>query len=475
MSATRTVTLSRTVPFPVEDVAAWMARPGAATRLLPPWLPLSFRSEATSLRDGSAVLALPGGLTVTSHHDPDSYIEGRRFADTVTLPAATRLPGAARRVVDRLPFTVPERAEVVHHVHLYEPAGENATTLTDSLTAPAARLTAGRLEEAASYRARQISGDLEYAQRLRALPGTDAERALTIGMTGASGTIGTQLAAALTTSGHRVVRLVRGAAQGPDERHWDPANPAADIAAGLDVLVHLAGAPIAGRFTDKHKAKIRDSRLGPTAALARVAGDAAFVSASAIGYYGADRGEEVLPEDAAPGSDFLAEVVRGWEAEAAQAPGRSVMVRTGIVQSADGGALGLQHPLYAAGLGGRLGSGEQWLAWIALEDLLDVYLRAIVDPAVSGPVNAVAPHPVRQREWAATMGRVLRRPTVLPTPMAGPRALLGTEGAEALALASQRVDAVALRRLGHTYRFPVLGPALGHELGHSEQTVVRRA
>ena len=158
-----------------------------------------------------------------------------------------------------------------------------------------------------------------------------------------------------------------------------------------------------------------------------------------------------------------------WEAAtapAADAGLRVVQVRTGIVQTPRGGTLRLLFPLFEAGLGGRLGSGRQWLSWIGIDDLADVYLRALVDPALSGPVNAVAPDPVRNLDYTRTLGTVLRRPTVIPVPGFGPRLLLGEEGARELAEASQRVRPDALLAAGHSFRYPRLEPALRHLLGH---------
>lgn len=238
--------------------------------------------------------------------------------------------------------------------------------------------------------------------------------------------------------------------------------------------MHLAGASIAGRFTPAHKRAVRDSRVGPTRRLAELAaattgGPRTFISASAIGYYGADRGDEILGEDSAPGNDFLASLVVDWEAAtapAAEAGLRVVQVRTGIVQTPRGGTLKLLFPLFEAGLGGRLGSGRQWLSWIGIDDLADVYLRVLVDPALSGPVNAVAPDPVRNLDYTRTLGKVLRRPTIVSVPGFGPRLLLGAEGARELAEASQRVRPDALLAAGHTFRNARLEPALRHLLGH---------
>jgi uncharacterized protein (TIGR01777 family) len=268
-----------------------------------------------------------------------------------------------------------------------------------------------------------------------------------------------------------VVRLVRHAPRAADERRWDPANPAPDLLDGVDAVVHLAGASIAGRFTAGHKRAIADSRIGPTRRLAEVAARAAvpvFASASAIGYYGADRGDETLTEQSMRGDGFLADVVEEWEAAtvaAAEAGVRVVRVRTGIVQSPRGGTLRLLRPLFTAGLGGRIGGGRQWLSWIGIDDLIDVYHRALWDTGLSGAVNAVAPQPVRNAEYTKVLAGVLHRPALFPVPGFGPAFLLGREGNREVASASQRVVPTRLTEAGHRFRAPALEPALRHLLG----------
>jgi uncharacterized protein len=320
------------------------------------------------------------------------------------------------------------------------------------------------------YRHRQLADDLAAHREARAA----GAGSMVVAVTGASGLVGSALVAFLSTGGHRVIRLVRREARNDLERQWNPNRPAPDLLDGVDAVVHLAGASIAGRFTDEHKAAIRDSRVEPTRRLAEVAASAddgprTFVSASAIGYYGFDRGDALLCEESVRGDGFLADVVADWEAAtapAAEAGLRVVAVRTGIVQSASGGTLKLMRPLFAAGLGGRLGSGEQWLSWIGLDDLLDVYHRALYDTRLTGPVNAVAPEPVRNADYTRALARVLHRPSVVPVPSFGPRLLLGEEGSRELAEANQRVVPTKLQMLGHRFRRSTLSDALAHELGH---------
>ncbi len=434
------ITYSSIVDAPIEDVFAWHERPGALARLAPPWQPVRIVAEADNLRDGRAILRLPGRLRWVAQHR--GCTPPREFTDElVGLPLRWR------------------------HRHEFTAEGPERTRMTDQVDTP---VPAAALRGMFGYRHTQLADDLAVHRELGALHPAP----LTVAVTGASGLVGTALCALLTTGGHRVIRLVRRDAHGPDERRWDPDRPAADLLDGIDAVVHLAGVSIAGRFTAKHKRAVRESRVGPTRRLAELVAAAAhrpvFVAASAIGCYGADRGDERLDEQAAFGDDFLAGVVADWEAAtapAADAGARVVNVRTGIVQSPRGGSLQLLRPLFNLGLGGRLGDGRQWTSWIDLDDLADIYLRALVDERLRGPINAVAPEPVRNRDYTKTLARVLHRPALLPVPPFGPRLLLGAEGARELALAGQRVEPARLAAVGHRFRRPTLEACLRHQLG----------
>ncbi|CQD20914.1 nucleoside-diphosphate sugar epimerase [Mycobacterium europaeum] len=443
---------SSVVDAPIAEVFAWHARPGAFTRLSPPWQPMRLVTEATSLKDGRATLALPGGLRWVAVHQADGYDPPRRFVDAIGGDGLAALP--ARTAVRW------------RHTHDFEDVGDGRTRVIDRVDTP---VPGSLLRPMFTYRHRQLADDLA-AHRLAAENGLSP---LTIAVTGASGLVGSALSAFLSTGGHRVIRLVRGPARGGGEREWNPDRPDPGLFEGVDAVIHLAGASIAGRFTEKHRNAIRDSRIGPTRRLAEALArtprrPAVLVTASAIGYYGYDRGDDILTEDSGRGDGFLADVVADWEAATApaqQAGVRAVPVRTGIVQSPLGGTLKLMRPLFGAGLGGRLGDGRQWLSWIGIDDLVDVYHRALWDNALSGPVNAVAPHPVRNSEYTATLARVMHRPAVLPVPSLGPRVLLGEQGARELACASQRVAPQKLTAAGHRFRHPDLEQALRHLLG----------
>ena len=300
-------------------------------------------------------------------------------------------------------------------------------------------------------------------------------------ITGSSGLIGTALIASLTEAGdesgseagHRVTRLVRSRPRTQaGEAHWDPAAGEMDATAleGQDAVVNLAGETIAERWTAAKKARIRDSRIQGTRLLCDAMAHlrkrpAVLVNSSAIGYYG-DRGAERLTEDSLPGSGFLADVCREWEAAtaaAAKAGVRVVCLRTGVVLSAAGGALAKMLPPFRLGLGGRIGSGTQFMSWIALDDLVGIVRHALATPTLAGPVNAVAPNPVTNQEFTTTLGKVLGRPTPFPVPAFAMRLAFG-QMAEELLLGSARVEPQRLAASGYSFRFPDLEAALRHVL-----------
>jgi uncharacterized protein len=289
-------------------------------------------------------------------------------------------------------------------------------------------------------------------------------------ISGASGLIGTALADELVARGHAAIPLVRRAVR-PDERAitWDPTAMTIDHASleGVDAVVHLAGASIGERrWTDEQKTTIVESRTKGTSLLAEaLAGlddpPAVFLSGSAIGYYG-DRGDEVLTEQSTPGDDFLAELCVRWEAcsqMAAAAGIRTVNLRTGIVLDADEGALARMLLPFKLGVGGRFGSGRQWMSWISLADQVGAMCH-LLEADVEGPVNLTAPNPVTNHEFTKTLGKVLGRPTLLPIPTLAPAVLYGRELVEALLLASQRVVPNVLTTSGYAYAHTHLEAAL---------------
>ena len=289
-------------------------------------------------------------------------------------------------------------------------------------------------------------------------------------VTGATGMIGRALAGHAGGE-HEIVRLVRSTPAGPGEFRWDPLAGEVDPAAleGVEAIVHLAGETVAGRWTESKKRRIRDSRVLGTRALASAAAAAdsrprVMVCASAIGYYG-DRGDERLTEDSQPGTGFLAEVVQEWEAaaEPARAGGiRVVNLRFGIVQSAQGGALRTQLPLFRFGLGGRIGRGRQYVSGVAIDDVVRAIGHALGSERISGPANVTAPAPVTNAEYARPLGRVLHRPAVLPAPAPAVRLVLGEFAGEVLD--GQRVLPERLLADGFGFAHPELEGALRHVL-----------
>jgi uncharacterized protein (TIGR01777 family) len=289
--------------------------------------------------------------------------------------------------------------------------------------------------------------------------------------TGGTGLVGTALRASLATRGDIVVNLSRkgpGPAWNVEEGLLDPA-----VLAGAEAIVHLAGEPLFGRWTPEKRRRIRASRVDGTALLVRAIGElppgarpALLVSGSAVGDYGA-RGEEELDESSAPGAGFLAEVAVAWETEALRAEVHGVRVariRTGIVQSTRGGMLATTLPFFRMGLGGRVGSGDQWVSWIHLDDWVRLVIH-VIDRALTGPILATAPHPERQRVAAETVGRILHRPTFAAAPAAALRLALGRGVADELVLASQKTAPRRVIEAGFEFRFPRLQGALEDLLG----------
>jgi uncharacterized protein len=287
-------------------------------------------------------------------------------------------------------------------------------------------------------------------------------------VSGSSGLIGSALLASLQGGEDEVVSLVRRE-PGPGRILWDPAGDHLDAREleGMDAVVHLAGENIAGRWTRAKKERIRESRVRGTGLLSRrLAGLArrpgVLVCASAIGYYG-DRGDELLAEGSSPGSGFLASVVRDWEAAAgpaAEAGIRVVSLRFGVVLSVAGGALARMLTPFKLGLGGVVGSGSQYMSWISLDDVVGIIRHAVERPELKGPVNAVAPQPVTNREFTRALGRALSRPTIFPMPATMARLAFG-EMAQELLLGSTRVNPDRLRASGYRHRHANLDDFLG--------------
>ncbi|MGB9234825.1 MAG: TIGR01777 family oxidoreductase [Terriglobales bacterium] len=286
-------------------------------------------------------------------------------------------------------------------------------------------------------------------------------------ISGASGPIGTALVPSLEKTGAEIARLVRGAARNAGQVSWDPLGDLRPAAvSGFRAVVHLAGESVVGRWTAAKKQAIRESRVRGTRSVASALARAeskpqVLVCASAIGFYG-NRADQILTEESASGSGFLAEVSREWEAAskvAAKAGIRTVNLRIGLVLSGQGGALPKMLTPFKMGLGGRLGSGKQWWSWIHVDDIIGAIHHVLETESLSGPVNLVSPGPVRNQEFTNVLARVLARPAFLPVPAFAARLALG-EMAEELMLSSQRVEPAKLRTSGYRFQFEDLRAAL---------------
>jgi len=265
-----------------------------------------------------------------------------------------------------------------------------------------------------------------------------------ITLTGATGFIGSALAARLSAAGHKV--------QAYTLRSPQPLEP-------TDAVIHLAGEPVAQRWTPAARRRIRESRVEGTRRLiaALPAPPRVFICASAVGFYGS-RGDEILTETSARGTGFLADLCVEWERAAQDAQARVVNLRTGVVLGSKGGALQRMLPVFRLGAGGRLGDGRQWMPWIHREDLLDLIDFALANAAINGPLNAVAPNPVTNQEFTAALARALHRPVFLPVPAFALKAIFGEMSS--VLLASQRVIPKAAQDAGFAFHHPELGPAL---------------
>jgi uncharacterized protein (TIGR01777 family) len=459
----QTFTLTTRIARPAAEVFAWHERPGALARLCPPWERVEVVSASGGVRNGARVTVRNkvGPFWTEWQVEHRDYVAGRQFRD----------------VQQSGPFAKWE------HLHRVEPDGADACRLTDEISY---RLPAGALGQACG--GGFVRGQLArmFAWR-HAITRADVELASQYGdvrrrrvlIAGASGLLGRALAAFLETQGHAVLRLVRRPARTADEVAWNPAAGELALAAleGVDAVVNLSGENVgAGRWTAARRSAILRSRVDATRTLVVALQQLArkpevFVSASAVGFYG-DRGDEVLAENAAIGHGFLPEVCLAWEthAEGAVRAGiRTVVLRLGVVLTPAGGALAKMLPPFRLGLGGRLGSGRQWMSWVGREDAIGAIYHAIVEPQAHGPMNLVAPESVTNADFTQTLGRVLNRPVIMPVPALALRALFG-EMADGTLLASTRAEPRQLVASGYRFRQPTLEATLRHELGRSGPT-----
>jgi uncharacterized protein (TIGR01777 family) len=444
------------LPYPPEQVYAWHARPGAFQRLVPPWQRVELRRSSGDFAHLRAELRTYLGpfwqTWIAQHSD---HQEGRQFVDTQQSG----------------PF-----ASWVHR-HRFEPAAAGSQ-LVDRVTyaLPLAPLSQpllgwffeGMLKTMFDFRHARTALDLKR----HAVWGQEPR--MRIAVSGASGLLGQPLCAYLSTAGHTVLKLVRRPSADPTEITWDPRAGTVDLAKlqGVDAVIHLAGENVGeGRWTPERKAELMASRVQGTRTLATALAQLnpkpkVLISASASGFYG-DSGEAECDEASPAGQLYLADICKAWE-EAAQ-PAREAGIRVvhpriGAVVSARGGMLGKLLLPFKLGGGGPVGSGKQYLPWIAIEDVLGALEWLLHRQDAIGPVNLVAPQQIRQGEFAQALGKVLHRPALLPLPAAAVKLMFGQMGQEVL-LAGQRVAPRRLQELGFTWAYPQIEDALRAELG----------
>ena len=446
------------IPVPAEFLFDWHARPGAFQRLIPPWESVSMSEMSHGITNGSRgeIRIESGPIRLKWIAEIQNVEPGRQFQDVqISGPFAS--------------WT---------HTHKMIPEGEHACILEDSIEFKLPLGAVGRwggrglvrrkLERLFNYRHRITRDDVTAIYQQGQFRESGPMKILVSGL---SGLVGGELGAFLTTAGHEVVGLSRS--PGSTDIGWKPLEGEIDRdgISGVDAVVHLAGENIAKRWNDKQKRLIRDSRVLGTRLLSETLADMetppkVLVCASAIGYYG-DRGEEVLTEASEPGEGFLAETCQEWEdaCQPAREKGiRVVNLRIGVILSPKGGALAKMLLPFKMGLGGKIGSGNQYWSWIALDDVVGTIHHAIATLELSGPVNGTAPNPSTNLEFTKTLGKVLSRPTVFPMPKFAARLALG-EMADDLLIASTRVQPERLKQTNYPFRFPELEPALRHLLG----------
>jgi uncharacterized protein (TIGR01777 family) len=449
------------IKAPVEDVFQWHARPGALERLSPPWDPLEVIQKGPGIDTGTRVEMnmkagpLPVKMRWVAQHT--KYEENRMFQDR-------QIKGPFKSWV---------------HTHTFETGEQGSTILEDRIDFtlpfhPWGNLFGGRsvlkkLERIFRYRHATTASDIEdHMSRHNKGP-------LHILMSGASGVVGSSLIPFFTTGGHRVTRLVRSAnLRHASERFWDPQKGRIDIRDNdqFDVVIHLSGEHIGqGRWTPPKKKKIIESRNVTTTLIAESIArletpPRAFLCASAIGYYG-DQGNAVMTEESECGADFISNVCNEWEQAAIPALGkgiRTVFLRIGVVLSPVGGALQRLLPSFKMGLGGKVGSGEQYISWISMDDLIGTVYHVMDDDSLSGPINLVAPNPVTNLEMTRTLAKVLSRPALFTFPAWLIKLAFGEMGKEVL-LSSTRVQPEKIMASGYRFRHPDLEGALRHLLG----------
>lgn len=440
-----------------KNLFRWHKQPGAFDRLTPLWEDVEVLEKTGGIEEGSRVVVRTkiGPVPTTWVIEHKDYREGKQFCDV-------QIKGPFKRW---------------EHTHTFVPDGPNSCLMEDNVKFLLPMGTLGdlfgrdliirKLETLFEYRHGTLINDIRMHRKYGAKP-------MKVLISGSTGLIGSTLVPFLSTGGHGITCLKRGKSKiGENDIYWNPGKGEIDKSKleGFDAVVHLSGENVAGRWTDEKKAEIEESRIKSTRLLSNSLSKlrkkpSVLVCASAIGFYG-DRGDEILTEDSEAGEGFLVEVSKKWEAAtsvARKAGIRVVNLRLGVVLSPRGGALGKMLFPFRLGLGGRVGSGRQWMSWISIHDVIGATYHAISDDSLEGPVNVVSPKPVTNLEFTTTLGNLLNRPTFFAIPSFLLRTLFGEMADETL-LSSTRVMPARLLSAGYEFQFPDLEACLRNLLG----------
>ncbi|HEY6884605.1 MAG TPA: TIGR01777 family oxidoreductase [Nitrososphaeraceae archaeon] len=463
------------------ELFAWHIREGTFERLNPPWQQFKVLERKGNIQSNGTVkikMKIAGPIHTTWLVKHSDYVEGKQFKDS-------QIKGLFSSWTHTHLFNSLELSSCIldDHIEYSLPGG----TLSEIIASP---LINKKLNQMFGYRHRLTRDDILAHANANKIRGNDGP--MTIGITGSSGFLGSSLIPFLTTGGHRVIRFIRNSPTTDYDKldsknvksiQWNPYSspPYTDVSSltttnnkQMDAVVNLAGENIFGRWTKKKKKRIFDSRVNTTKSLCKLLSSLdkppkVLVSASATGYYG-DRGDDVLTEESRSTFGFLSDVCRNWEEAtqiAKQSGIRVVNLRIGMVLSSSGGILSKFLPIFKLGLGGRIGNGNQYMSWIALDDLLGLVMYIIADESIAGPVNAVSPNPITNADFTATLGKVLSRPTMFSIPEFIIKSALGEVLANAAILSSSRVIPKHLIKIGYKFRFPYLESVLLHTLGES--------
>ncbi len=456
MADPRIFSWESTLPVPVKDLFDWHTRPGAFERLNPPWRPVSIVRSSNAITEGAEVsiklpVLGPVGLRWDLKHT--RYIPNSEFRDE-----QVRGPFRVWKHTHVFVAREPQSSQMIDRIEYQLPYGAAVLSV----------FMQRELERLFRFRHALLRADLMLHERFKSFPRK------TILIAGASGFVGSNLSAFLSTAGHTVKKLVRRTPRSSDEIQWDPSSGSlkASVFDGVDVVINLCGSNIADkRWTPAVKQEIERSRVQTSSLLASTIATLPkppemVIMASATGFYG-DTGDRVVDENSPAGAGFLPTVCKAWEEAAKplhETKTRLVHLRIGTVLNPKGGALKKMLPVFLTGAGGTLGKGDQYMSWIALEDLLGIFEHAIYSESLSGAVNAVSPNPCTNKEFTKSLSKAVKRPAFFSVPAVVLRMVVG-EMADAALLSSSRVLPKVLLQSGYSFLLPSIQEALSFECG----------